>query len=91
MVDDEEENWGFEGMITVEELASTFFRGKLQEVKRVCEVGGKVVSMTIVEVVYLACERIEVKYKNAELSKRKTDMETELLEAELMKARVVVD
>lgn len=68
-------------MVTAEVVSMCGHRGKLQEVQRVCEDGGKTVLTAIVEVVELACECAEAKRKKAMLSKRKRDMGAKLVEA----------
>lgn len=68
-------------MVTVEEVASSSFDEKLQEVQRVCKSGGEAASATIVEVVKLARDNVETKRKNAMLFERNTNMEAKLVGA----------
>lgn len=67
-IDDEEKNWDFEGMVAAEEMATSGISGMLQEVKRACEAGSEAVATTIVDVVKLGREDIEMKRKNATMS-----------------------
>lgn len=62
-----------------EEVATPGIRGKLREVQHVSEEGGDVVFRTILDVIDLARDGIEIDGKNATLSNRTTDMETKLV------------
>lgn len=79
-VDDEEDNWEVEGMLTAEELTTSSLHEKLRGVQGVCEGGGDTVHATIVDVIQLACEGSEIGRKNAAMFSRQTDLEAELVE-----------
>lgn len=68
-------------MVSAKEVASSGLRGSLQEVRCVCEDGGEALSTTIVDVIKLARESIEIKCKNAPLSDQNTDIEDKLVDA----------
>lgn len=62
-MNDEEDSWNFEDIVTAKEVGSSILRAKLQEVQRVCENGGEVVPTTVVELAELAREGVEAKLK----------------------------
>lgn len=66
-VDNGEDIWDFQDMVTAEEVAMFGIHGKLREVQRVCEDGSEAVSTAIVGVVDLAREGVETKRENAKL------------------------
>lgn len=82
---DDENSWDYESIVTAEDVASSCCRGKLRDVRRVCEDGGEAALTTIVEVVEFACEVTEAMRRNATLSSRSTEMEHELVEARAVK------
>lgn len=59
-----DDDWEFEGIISVDEVAGSGLRGKLREVQRICEEGGEVVPATVVDVVNLARKVVETKREN---------------------------
>lgn len=67
-------------MMNAEKVATSGIRGKLQNVQRVCEDGGEAVSSTIIDVIELAFEDIEVKRKIATMSGRQMFLEAGLVE-----------
>lgn len=69
-------------MITAEEVDSSGIREKFRVVQRVREDWGEAVLTTIVDVIELACESIQMKRNNATLSSRQKDLESELVETE---------
>lgn len=75
-MNDEEVIWDFECMVPAKELATFVVRGKLQEVRRVCEDADRDVSATVVEVIELAGESIKMKRDNAALIDQSTGVET---------------
>lgn len=79
-IDIEEDNWDFESLVIAEEMNTSGTHGKVQEAQRICDDGGKGVSTKIVEVIELARHGIEAKRKDAALSDRQTDTETELVD-----------
>lgn len=79
-MDDEEDNWGFDGMVAAEYIATSGICGTLREVHRVCEDDGDAVSTTIVDVFELAGKGIEAKRKHEAMSGRQTNLEAELVD-----------
>lgn len=63
-MEDEDDNWDFEVVVTAEEVATTGIRVKLQEAQRICEVGSEAVATTIVDVIKLARGGIEMIHRN---------------------------
>lgn len=79
-MDEEEDSWDLEGMVAVEEVATSGVRGRLREAQRACEDSGNALPMTIVDVIKLARKGIEAERKNATMFSRQTDLEDELTE-----------
>lgn len=80
-LDDEGDNWEFEGMGTAKKVATSGICGKLQEVQRLCENGREAMPTAVVEEIRLAREAIEANRKNATLSNRNTVTEADIVEA----------
>lgn len=73
-IDNKEDNRNFEGMVTAEGVATSGIRGKLRVIQCVSEKSGEAVPTTILEVIELNREGIEIKRKNATSSGQITDM-----------------
>lgn len=71
-------------------MAASGIRSKLREVHPVCKDGGKAVPTTIVKVIELAREGIEVKRRNATKSSRQTDLEAKQVEIRAARCTVSV-
>lgn len=67
-------------MMTAEKVATYGIRERLREVKRVCENESKAVLTTIVAVIVLARECVEMKRRNVTMSSKQTDLKTKLVE-----------
>lgn len=67
-------------MVTAEKVATSGISGKLREVLHVCENEGEALPTTIVDVIKLAHEGIEMKRKNTTMPSQQTDTGTELLD-----------
>lgn len=78
--DDESDNWDFERWFTAKKIALIGIRGNLRDVHHVCAEGGEAVPTTIANKIELAHEGIELKRKNATISKLKTDLEAQMVE-----------
>lgn len=76
-IDDEKDSRVSEGMMTVEEVATSGILGKLRGAQHACEKGGEAMPTTIFDVDELARESIKIKRKNAALTDQDTDMDAE--------------
>lgn len=85
-MDDEEDSWDLESMVTAKEVATSDTRTEVQDVQRVCEDGGEAVPTTIVEATVLARECVEARRKNATLSGQITNTEAKLVTARTAKS-----
>lgn len=85
-VDDEENSWDFECMISSKEIVLFGLRGKLQERQRIFADGGQAVFTAVAKEVQLAREGIEEKRKNAAMPERITDAEAKLVEVLTVKS-----
>lgn len=79
-MDEEENNWDFEGTVSAGEVATSGNHGKLQEVQCICEVGRDAVPTLIVDVIEIVLDGIEAKRKDATMYSQQTDLGAELLE-----------
>lgn len=77
----EKQYWVFEGIVTVEKVSTSGIRGKLQDVQRLCEDGGKTMLSTIVDLIEFAGEGVEAKRENRTMFIQTTDIGTEHVEA----------
>lgn len=66
-------------MLAVDEVYAAGLRGRPRKVQRVCEERGEAVPPTIVDFIKLARDGIAMKRINATLSRRETDLDTELV------------
>lgn len=77
--------------MSVNEVAASGVRNRLEEVQRICENGGEAVPTSAVEIIELSRDVVETKHKNAKLVDRVKDLERELEDGRSVKRLTCVN
>lgn len=75
---DADEDWYFDGIVSIDEVASSGVRKRLKDIYCLCEDEEKTVPTSVIEVILLSLEVVETNRDNAEFTNHNIVLERKL-------------